>query len=151
MMITQQQIRRAVPEVNGKALDAFVAGFNQWAVHFNVNSPLRFAHFLSQVIWESNYLKAIEENLNYSADGLLKTWPSRFTRENAVEYARKPEKIANYVYANRMGNGNEASGDGWRYHGRGLIMLTGKEMYQKYGKSSWCIGDPVEHPEILSI
>lgn len=150
MVITQQQIRRAVPEVSNKNLDAFVAYWNQYAEAFEIKTPLRVAHALAQIIWESNYLKATEENLNYSADGLLRTWPSRFTREKAAEYARKPEKIANYVYANRMGNGNEASGDGWRYRGRGLIMCTGKEQYQRYAKSDWCIGDPVKDPELLS-
>lgn len=72
----------------------------------------------------------IEENLNYSAAGLQKTWPSKFTPAKAAEYAKKPEKIANYVYANRIGNGNEASGDGWKFRGRGYVQVTGRANYQ---------------------
>lgn len=72
----------------------------------------------------------IEENLNYSAAGLIKTWPAKFTPEKAAQYAKKPEKIANYVYANRIGNGNEASGDGWKFRGRGYVQVTGRANYQ---------------------
>lgn len=147
MVITQQQIRRAVPEVGSKHIDSFVASFNMYAVHFGINTPLRIAHFLCQTIWESNYLKSVEENLNYSAQGLLKTFPRYFTEETAKEYAHQPLRIANRVYAGRMGNGNEASGDGYKYKGRGFIMLTGKENYQKFNKYDLCTEDVVNHPE----
>jgi putative chitinase len=78
-------------------------------------------------------LQPKRENLNYSAAGLLRTWPSRFSETMAKAYARQPEKIANLVYANRMGNGNEASGDGWRYRGRDFCQTTGKDNYKRAG------------------
>lgn len=85
------------------------------------------------------------ENLNYSAAGLMKTWPTRFTPVLAKHYERQPEKIANYVYANRMGNGDEASGDGWRYRGRDLCQTTGKQNYERAGRFAGV--DLVQYPE----
>lgn len=94
-----------------------------------VNTPLRLAHFFAQIHHESN-LKPISENLNYSAEALQRVFRKYFPTEKlAKEYARQPEKIANRVYANRMGNGDEASGDGWKYRGRGFIQVTGKNNY----------------------
>lgn len=78
-------------------------------------------------------MQPIKENLNYSAQGLQKTFPKYFTPPQASAYAKQPERIANRAYANRMGNGNEASGDGWRYRGRGLVQITGKNNYEKFG------------------
>jgi len=95
---------------------------------YGINTPLRLAHFFSQLAHESN-LKPISENLNYSAKGLRQTFGKYFTELEAIKYQRKPEMIANRVYANRMGNGNEASGDGWKFRGRGFIQLTGKSNY----------------------
>ena len=92
----------------------------------------------------------MEENLNYSADGLLRVFPKYFTKETAAQYACKPEKIANKVYANRMGNGNEASGDGWRFKGRGAIGTTGRDNYKDYADSEFCVGDLMSHPEWLA-
>lgn len=97
---------------------------------YEINTPLRQAAFIGQCQHESANFKTLEENMNYSAAGLMKTWPSRFpTLEVAQPYHRKPEKIANKVYSGRMGNGNEESGEGWLYHGRGIIQLTGKSNY----------------------
>ena len=96
---------------------------------FDISTPYRQAAFVGQCQHESGNFKMLEENLNYKAESLIRTWPSRFDAENAEEYAHNPEKIANKVYAGRMGNGNEESGDGWKYHGRGLIQLTGKDNY----------------------
>lgn len=79
---------------------------------------------------------ALQENLNYSAEGLRLTWPTRFTPETAARYARQPEMIANLVYANRLGNGDSASGDGWRYRGHGLIQITGKANFTAF--AAWC-------------
>jgi Predicted chitinase len=93
---------------------------------FEINTPLRQAAFLAQVFHESGNLGRLDENLNYSAQGLMRTWASRFDAATAEKYAHKPEMIANKVYANRMGNRDEASGDGWKYRGAGLIQLTGK-------------------------
>lgn len=102
---------------------------------FAINTPLRVAHFLAQVMHESNNFKALTENLNYSADGLKKIFPKYFPDNLADSYARQPEKIANRVYANRMGNGDEASGEGFKFRGRGYIQLTGKNNYTSFGKS----------------
>lgn len=97
---------------------------------YEINTPARQAAFIGQCAHESMNFTRLEENLNYSAEGLMKTWPSRFpTLESAQPYHRNPEKIANKVYAGRMGNGMEDSGEGWLYHGRGLIQLTGKDNY----------------------
>lgn len=97
---------------------------------YEINTPARQAAFIGQCAHESANFKTLEENLNYSAEGLMKTWPSRFpTLEAAQPYHRNPEKIANRVYGGRMGNGLEETGDGWLYHGRGLIQLTGKDNY----------------------
>lgn len=97
---------------------------------FQITTPLRIAAFIAQTAHESAEYKAVRENLNYSAKGLLGTWPKRFTQEKADAYARQQERIANYVYASRNGNGNEASGDGWRFCGRGYIQVTGKSNYR---------------------
>jgi putative chitinase len=101
---------------------------------YEINTPARQAAFIGQCAHESMNFTKLEENLNYSAEGLMKTWPSRFpTLEAAQPYHRNPEKIANKVYAGRMGNGPEESGEGWLYHGRGLIQLTGKDNYTLAG------------------
>lgn len=149
--ITVQQLRRAIPNIDWTRGNELAEVFNQWSDKFGINTPLRASYFLANVIHESNYLKSVEENLNYSAEGLRKTFPKYFpTSELAQQYARKPQAIANKVYANRMGNGSEASGDGWRYRGRGMIMLTGKSNYQAYQNSGFCVGDLVNHPEWLA-
>ena len=112
-------------------------------------SRLRLAHFFAQVLHESGCMRFDMENLNYSADGLRKVFGKYFaTTEEAEAYARKPEKIANRVYAGRMGNGDEASGDGWRYRGRGLIQLTGRANYKAFAE--W-IGDArvMDDPDLV--
>jgi putative chitinase len=101
---------------------------------YEINTPARQAAFIGQCAHESMNFTKLEENLSYSAEGLMKTWPSRFpTLEVAKPYHRNPEKIANKVYGGRMGNGTEETGDGWLYHGRGLIQLTGKDNYTLAG------------------
>jgi putative chitinase len=101
---------------------------------YEINTPERQAAFIGQCAHESMNFTRLEENMNYSAEGLMKTWPSRFpTLESAKPYHRNPEKIANKVYAGRMGNGPEETGEGWLYHGRGLIQLTGKDNYTLAG------------------
>lgn len=147
VVINQAQLRRAVPEVYRGEIDSFVASFNQWAIHFGITTPKRVTHYLAQVFTEAACLKSTEENLNYSAGRLLQVFPKYFNTSNVEAYAFKPEKIGNRVYANRMGNGNEASGDGYKYHGRGYIMLTGKEQYLKFNRFDLCMKDVVSHPE----
>jgi putative chitinase len=101
---------------------------------YEINTPERQAAFIGQCAHESMNFTRLEENMNYSAEGLMKTWPSRFpTLESAKPYHRNLEKIANKVYAGRMGNGPEETGEGWLYHGRGLIQLTGKDNYTLAG------------------
>lgn len=101
---------------------------------FNITNHLRLSHFLSQCAHESGNFKFLTENLNYSADGLLKIFPKYFKdKATADAYARKPEKIGSRVYANRMGNGDEASGEGFKFRGRGYIQLTGKDNYKQFG------------------
>lgn len=116
---------------------------------FEINTPIRICSFLAQILHESGGFKYAEENLNYSAEGLIATFKKYFpTLEIANQYARQPEKIANRAYANRMGNGDEASGDGWKFKGRGLIQLTGKDNYEKCGKD---IGaDLITNPTFLA-
>jgi len=109
---------------------------NEAFSRFEINTPQRQACFIGQCSHESAGFKILIENLNYSSDSLMRVWPSRFkTTTFAQTYHRRPERIANYVYADRMGNGNEASGDGWKYRGRGLIQLTGKDNYRAAGKA----------------
>lgn len=102
---------------------------------FSLNTPLRLAHFLSQCAHESGNFKAVTENLNYGAKGLRSIFGKYFKDDViAKTYERKPEKIANRVYGSRMGNGDESSGDGWRFRGRGYIQLTGKDNYSQFDK-----------------
>jgi putative chitinase len=109
---------------------------------FGIDGPLRLSHFLSQCAHESGNFKFVKENLNYSADGLLNIFGKYFKKadgktpdkELANKYARQPEKIANRVYGSRMGNGDEASGDGFKFRGRGYIQLTGKDNYAAFDK-----------------
>lgn len=99
-----------------------------------IDTPLRAAHFLAQVAHESGSFKFKSENLNYSKESLVKVFPKYFTAASAEAYHRQPEKIANKVYANRMGNGDEKSGDGWKFKGRGYIQLTGKDNYKQFSQ-----------------
>ena len=105
-------------------------------IKYNISTTQRQASFIGQCQHESNNFRTLEENLHYSAVGLMRVWPSRFTSDVVAQaYANNPEKIANKVYAGRMGNGDEESGDGWAYHGRGLIQLTGRDNYSACGTS----------------
>lgn len=109
---------------------------NKILPEYEINTPQRIAAFMAECSHESGNFTQVKENLNYRAETLMRVWPKYFpTMEIAQQYAGKPEMIANRAYANRMGNGNEASGDGWRYCGRGLIQLTGFEGYQFFADS----------------
>jgi len=117
---------------------------------FGIDTPLRLSHFLAQTSHESGGFKTIRENLNYSAKGLRSIFPKYFPTDLiALSYERKPEKIANKVYANRMGNGDESSGDGWKFRGAGYIQLTGKNNFEAFGKS--IKQDLILHPEAVAI
>ncbi len=127
---------------------AIAAALDQGLQQAAIVTPLRLAHFTAQAAHESGGFAAMVENLNYSAKGLRATWPSRFTAATAQAYARKPEKIANKVYADRLGNGDEVSGDGWRYRGRGIFQVTGRANYRVYGQ---VIGLDIEaNPELAA-
>ena len=112
------------------------------AMAFYEMTPYRAAHFFGQTAHETNSYNAFSENLNYSAGGLKKIFGRYFPGDLEEEYARKPEKIASRVYGNRMGNGDEESGDGWKYRGRGALQLTGKNNYTAFAKY-------LDKPEIL--
>ena len=108
---------------------------NEIVDEYEINkNPKRFCHFMAQIAHETSHFAALEENLWFSADGLVRLFPNHFDNlDHAREFARQPEKIANRIYANRKGNGDEASGDGYRFRGRGFLMLTGRENYRRIG------------------
>lgn len=117
---------------------------------YGITSKLRVAGWLSQTGHESGDFKFVQENLNYGARGLLATFPKYFPTQSLAEsHERKPEKIANKVYGGRMGNGTEASGDGWKFRGRGLIQVTGRENYSKCSEALYGNLILLETPELL--
>ena len=136
-------------KLKGHIPDAVIQMIPETAAKFSINTPLRLAHFLAQCGHESGGFKATSENLNYSAKGLNGIFKKYFpTLDSALPYERKPEKIANKVYANRMANGTEASGDGYKFRGRGYIQLTGKDNYTQFGKA---IGEDIlSNPDVVS-
>jgi putative chitinase len=134
-------------KLKGHIPDAVIAQIPDTAKKFNITNPLRLAHFLAQCGHESGQFRATEENLNYSSKGLLGIFPKYFTAATAESYARKPQKIASKVYGGRMGNGVEATGDGFKFRGRGYIQLTGKDNYTRFAKF---IGeDTVGNPDLV--
>jgi len=134
-LITVEQLREILPYAKEENIIRFAPSLNRELPKFQIITPLRVAHFIAQIAVESASLNATSENLNYSASALRRVFGKYFpSDELAEQYARQPEKIANRVYANRMGNGDETSGEGWKYRGRGLIQLTGKANYIACGK-----------------
>ena len=130
-MLTLNQIKQFCPK--HKQPQLLVDTLNKFLPLYGITTKEQIACFLSQCSHESAGFSRLSENLNYSAAGLCATWKKRFpTMASAKPYTRSPEKIANKVYCDRLGNGNEASGDGWKYRGRGLIAITGKYNYQKF-------------------
>jgi putative chitinase len=123
-------------KLKGHIPDAVIAMIPDTAAKFQINTPLRLAHFLAQCGHESGGFRATQENLNYSAKGLAGIFKKYFpTEAAAAPYARQPQKIASKVYGGRMGNGPESSGEGYKFRGRGYIQLTGKDNYTAFGKS----------------
>jgi len=134
--------------LKGHIPDAVISQIPDAAKKFNITNPLRLAHFLAQCGHESAGFKAIQENLNYSADGLKKIFPKYFPGNLAEGYAKNPEKIASKVYGSRMGNGDETTKEGFKFRGRGYIQLTGKDNYTKFAKF---IGeDTVSNPDLVA-
>ena len=136
-------------KLKGHVPDAVIAMIPDTAAKFQINTPLRLAHFLAQCGHESGGFRVTSENLNYSAKGLNGIFKKYFpTEAAAAAYARNPQKIANKVYANRMDNGSEASGDGFKFRGRGYIQLTGRANYTLFGKA---IGEDIaNNPDLVS-
>jgi putative chitinase len=135
--------------LRGHIPDAVIAQIPDTAKKFNITTPLRLAHFLAQCGHESGGFKAIQENLNYSAKGLMGIFKKYFpTQTLAEQYQRNPQKIASKVYGGRMGNGPESTGEGFKFRGRGYIQLTGKQNYTNFAKF---IGeDTVANPDLVA-
>lgn len=134
-MISDDALKQIMPGLSDGKRAALLPPLQAAMTEFGVNGPKREAAFLAQVAHESAELSRFGENLNYGASGLMLTWPKRFPDlATATRYERNPEKLANFVYASRIGNGDEASGDGWKFRGRGPIQITGRENYDKYGR-----------------
>ena len=157
-VITEKQLEKLLPG-NDKIAE-WTKALNTVLPKYGITSVERVAAFIAQTAHESGNYRRLVENLNYSAAGLAKTWPSRFAlrdmrgnilkpyrpNELATRIERKPQEIANITYANRMGNGDERSGDGWEYRGRGLIQLTGKDNYSRFANAiGMKIADAVEY------
>jgi putative chitinase len=135
-------------KLKGHIPDSVIAAIPDTAAKFNITNVLRLAHFLAQAGHESGQFKATSENLNYSSKGLLGIFPRYFTPALAESYARQPQKIANRVYGGRMGNGVEATGDGFKFRGRGYIQLTGKDNYTQFDKT--VPEDILANPDLVS-
>jgi len=136
-------------KLKGHIPDGVIAQIPDTMQKFELNTPLRLAHFLAQTGHESGGFKATTENLNYGAKGLLTIFKKYFpTEAKAKEYERKPEKIANLVYGSRMGNGPEASGEGFKFRGRGYIQLTGKDNYKAF--DAVVADDILANPDLVS-
>lgn len=132
---------------SNEVADRYLNILNESMKAYEINTPKRIAAFLAQICHESATLAVIQENLNYSEQGLLKVFPKYFTADLAKKYARNPRLIASRVYASRMGNGNEESQDGWKYRGRGFIQITGKNNYAAFSLDAG--DDFVNNPDLL--
>jgi putative chitinase len=128
-------LKKLAPKTNAQRIADVQSHLDVILNKYQINTKLRVAHFLAQVMHESGDFAHMSENLNYSADGLMKTFPKYFNTDSAASHSRNPQMIANRVYSNRLGNGDVASSDGWNYRGRGFIQLTGKENYTKFAKA----------------
>jgi len=134
MELTKEQLKQLLPK--NPYINQWHNALSQLLPDYEINTAKRIASFVAQCAHESGSFVFLTENLNYKAESLLKVFPKYFKdMATAKAYEKKPEKIANKIYADRMGNGNEASGDGWRYRGRGLIQLTGKTNYTWFAAS----------------
>lgn len=146
VQLTAAQLKQVMPGCTDAP--TWAEALNPAMAQFEIDSNERIAAFLAQIGHESGQLTRLSENLNYSAKRLVQVWPGRFpTLEKALPYERNPQKLASYVYAKRLGNGDEASEDGWNFRGRGLIQLTGRGNYRAAAAG---INLPLEdQPELL--
>ena len=149
VLVSKEDLAKILPKATTENIDKYFEALNKGMVQYGINTPLRMAHFIAQLAHESANFRAKSENLNYSAKALRGVFGKYFpTEELAEEYARQPEKIANRVYGARMDNGDESSGEGWKFRGRGLIQLTGKANYSACGNA---IGiNLVEQPDVVA-
>jgi putative chitinase len=157
VVLTEQQFKALFPAAPEGAREHL----NRAMARYKIDSKVRVAAFLAQIGHESAGLTVLSENLNYSAQALATTWPTRYKGSDgkpnalAINLARKPERIANHTYANRMGNGDPESGDGWRYRGRGYIQTTGKNNYSKLtaltGINFVAVPDLLTQPEYAAL
>ncbi len=144
MPITEQQLMQILPNAR-PVVGIFVPALNRAMPRFKIDNRLRIAAFIAQAGHESGQLRRLIENLNYSAAGLVATWPTRFDSKTAAQYARQPERIAAVVYGSRMGN--TQPGDGWRFRGRSLLQITGRSNYRTAGAA---LNLPLEQePQLL--
>lgn len=132
-----------------KKPENWFAAFQEVLPQYDINTLERVVAFLAQCGHESGNFNIIQENLNYSEQGLLKTFPKYFTQATASAYAKKPEKIANRVYANRMGNGDESSGEGYKFRGRGIVQITGKSNYSACSEALYGDNSLLDDPDLL--
>lgn len=145
---TVEKLHDIIPKV--KNVEEWYDSMCESLPQYGINDIARVAAFIAQCAHESGGFTMLQENLNYSAKGLVGTFKKYFPDEAVAKpYERKPEKIANKVYANRMGNGDEASGEGWKFRGRGLIQLTGKSNYTKCSQAFFDDLTLLDQPEIL--
>ena len=144
--MTLEQLKKIL--VGNTSVDGWFTSLDKFLPEYEINTNKRIAAFIGECSVESDNFTRIKENLNYKAESLVKVWPSHFaTLDIAKQYEHNQEKIANRAYAGRMGNGDEASGDGWKFAGKGLIQITGKVNYEKFAES---IGKDIEElPEYL--
>ena len=143
-ILTQDQLEELLP--NNPYVEHWHTALSQCLPDYDINTPRRVAAFIAQCAHESGGFVFLQENLNYKAESLMRVWPKYFKDlATAQRYAHNPERIANRAYANRMGNGDEASGDGWKFCGRGLIQLTGRDNYENFAESIETDIDDIPH------
>lgn len=147
MNLSLEQLQACYPKATTQNVSRFFEPLKETIERYEINTDRRLAFFLAQAGHETKQLEAMIENLNYSAERLLAVFPKYFDAKSAVSFAHKPQAIANVVYANRLGNGNPLSNDGWTYRGRGYFHHTGKEEYDRLSKSLGV--DLVNQPELL--
>lgn len=149
ILIDSFQLKGIMPNAPAAPFNSFLAEFNKQLGIYSINTPLRLAAYLAQGAVESGELRELVENMSYSAARMMVVWPSRFHNLNeAAPYQHNPQKLGNHVYASRMGNGDEQSGDGYKYRGRGWFNGTGKEFYQRMTKLTGV--DFIANPDLLA-
>ncbi len=147
MIINPAQIKSIAPYCHNP--DSWAIALTSTMKTYQIDSRLRACAFIAQCCEESTELNVLEENLNYSSASLMRTWPKRFpTTFSTIQYMHNPMALANFIYANKNGNGNEASGDGWKYRGRGLFEVTGRGNYAM--EAGWLQLPLLDHPELLT-